>query len=229
MRDHAGDWTHHTWRAETETLPPMSSPRTLVALLACTLALAACGAATPTPAGECPPVAVSGPDGQPLDLTGSWSGNDGGLYYIKQIDSCVWWSGLSNFVDQGQYPGQEWIMTFRGTINAEGVLVGDFVDVKSSNPGTGTMTIEARVDQVEGQGSVVNLYRTASTGHEIGVTFWRRTMEPTPSPTPTAPDLPTGAPSEGPTPTPTAEPTAEPTDAASEVPTEAPSVAPSPS
>jgi hypothetical protein len=98
---------------------------------------------------------------------------------MKQIGSCLWWSGLSNFVDQGQYPGQEWIMTFRGTINSDGVINGDFVDVKSSNPGNGTMTIEAHIDQVNGQG-VVQLYRTAATGHEIGVTFWQRAA-PTPS------------------------------------------------
>jgi hypothetical protein len=159
----------------------MSRVRLLMPVLVVVLMLSACGSEA-TPAGACPPVQVSGPDGQPLDLSGTWSGNDGGLYYVKQIDSCVWWSGMSNFVEQGQYPGQEWIMTFRGTMNGDGVISGDFVDVKSSNPGSGMMTIEARIDQVEGQG-VVNLYRTAATGHAIGVTFWRRAAE-TPSPTP---------------------------------------------
>ena len=184
----------------------MKSVSAIVAVVLLSAVVSACSAEA-VPPGSCPAVAVSGPDGQPLDLSGTWSGNDGGLYYIKQIDSCVWWSGLSNFVDQGQYPGQEWIMTFRGTINSEGVISGDFVDVKSTNPGSGTMTIEPRIDQVEGVGSVVNLYRTAATGHEIGVTFWRRTTEPAASPTPgespapvetgTAPpiDLPTAAPS----------------------------------
>ena len=76
-------------------------------------------------------------------------------------------------------------MTFRGTMDAEGRINGDFVDVKSSNPGSGTMTIEARIDQVDGQG-VVQLYRTGSTGHAIGVTFWQRTTQSTPTePTPT--------------------------------------------
>jgi hypothetical protein len=172
--------------------------RLRLALVLATIAamLAACGGNGPAASGDtgCPPVQVSGPDGQPLDLSGPWSGNDGGLYYIKQIGSCVWWSGLSNFVDQGQYPGQEWIMTFKGTMNSDGQITGDFVDVKSTNPGSGTITIEARIDQVNGTG-VVQLYRTAATGHEIGVTFWQRVAEPAPTEVPVVTTIPSPAPS----------------------------------
>jgi len=170
----------------------MNRYRLALTATAAVLLLAACSGGSPQPSGEqaCPPVQVSGPDGLPLDLSGVWSGNDTGVYYIKQIGSCVWWSGLSSFTDQGQYPGQEWIMTFRGMMDADGKINGDFVDVKSSNPGSGTMTIEARIDQVNGQ-AVVQLYRTGSTGHAIGVTFWQRTTEPTPTePTPT--EVPAG-------------------------------------
>jgi hypothetical protein len=192
----------------------------IAALPLIALMLVACGGETPQPSGAaaCPPVAVSGPDGQPLDLSGTWSGNDGGLYYIKQVDSCVWWSGVSNFVEQGQFPGQEWIMVFRGSMNDGGVINGDFVDVKSTNPGTGTMTIEARIEQVEGVGPVVNLHRTAATGHEIGVTFWTRVEEPVPTETPTdAPPAETGAPetSAPETAAPTDAPTAAPVESAS--------------
>ena len=155
---------------------------------------AACGAGTPQASGDagCPPVQRSGPDGLPVDLSGTWSGNDGGLYYIKQIGTCVWWSGVSNF--EGQYPGQEWIMTFRGTMNEDGVIAGDFVDVKSTNPGSGTITLEARIDQVNGAG-VIQLYRTASTGHQIGVTFWQPVAEPAPTEVPAVTTVPTTAPS----------------------------------
>jgi hypothetical protein len=79
-------------------------------------------------------------------------------------------------------------------MNDDGVINGDFVDVKSSNPGSGTMTIEARIDDVNGQG-VIQLYRTASTGHEIGVTFWQPAPEPTPTEVPAATNPPTTAPS----------------------------------
>ena len=169
--------------------------RLVVALAVTALgaSLAACGAG-PQASGDagCPPVQRSGPDGQPVDISGTWSGNDGGVYYIKQIGTCVWWSGLSNF--DGQYPGQEWVMTYRGTMNEDGVISGDFVDVKSTNPGSGTITIEARIDQVNGQG-VIQLYRTASTGHAIGVTFWQPMADPTPSQVPAVTTVPTTAPS----------------------------------
>lgn len=172
----------------------MNRLRLALVLAAFAATLSACSGGGPAPSGDasCPPVQVSGPDGQPLDLSGAWSGNDTGLYYIKQIGTCVWWSGLSNF--DGQYPGQEWIMTFRGTIDAAGTINGDFVDVKSSNPGSGTMTIEARIDQVNGQG-VVQLYRTAATGHAIGVTFWQPTVEAPPTEVPDVTAAPTTAPS----------------------------------
>jgi hypothetical protein len=174
----------------------MTRLRTALALTTIALTLVACGGNGPAASGDtgCPPVQVSGPDGQPLDLSGAWTGNDDGLYYIKQIGTCVWWSGLSNFVDQGQYPGQEWIMTFRGTIDADGRINGDFVDVKSSNPGSGTLTVEARIDQVNGT-SVVQLYRTAATGHPVGVTFWQRAAEPEPTAVPVVTNNPSAGPS----------------------------------
>ena len=87
------------------------------------------------------------PDWRQIDLSGTWSGNDGGRYFRKQIDSCVWWSGLSDF--EGQGLGDEWIMTFRGTLNAEGVILGDFVDVKGTNPGASIAAIEGVADKVE--------------------------------------------------------------------------------
>lgn len=173
----------------------MTRLRLVLALTTIAVLIAACGGNGPAASGDtgCPAVQVSDPaTGQPLDLSGAWSGNDGGLYYVKQIGTCVWWSGLSNF--DGQYPGQEWIMTFKGTMNSDGQIDGDFVDVKSTNPGSGTMTIEARPDQVNGA-AVVQLYRTAATGHAIGVTFWQRSTEPNPTEVPVVTTIPSPAPS----------------------------------
>jgi hypothetical protein len=159
----------------------------IVALLA--VSVAGCSGEavqSATPSGSsvstagCTPVELRGPDGRQIDLSGTWSGNDGGRYYIKQIDSCVWWSALSNFPSQSL--GDEWIMAFRGTLGADGRIVGDFVDVKGTNPGSGTMTIRVQAEERSGQ-VVVELYREQVTGHQIGVTFWERTT-PDPLPTP---------------------------------------------
>jgi hypothetical protein len=135
----------------------------------------------------CAPINLLAPDGSRYDLSGTWSGNDGGLYYLKQIDNCVWWSGMSNFA--GHYPGEDWIMTFKGHVTDVGVITGQFVDVKSTNPGSGTMTIEIRPEDVGGQ-QVLSLHRTELTGHAIGVSFWQRVVEsPSPRPVQTPPQF----------------------------------------
>jgi hypothetical protein len=160
--------------------------RRLTAALACLslgVVLVACEAGPAESPGApvgCIPVAVEGPDGRPLDLSGAWDANDDGVYYIKQIDSCVWWSGLSEF--EGQVPGHEWVMTFYGQLSEDGRIRGEFVDVKGTNPGAGTMTI--RVENIERDGVArTELYREEATGHTIGVTFWqRRVAEPEPEP-----------------------------------------------
>jgi hypothetical protein len=37
------------------------------------------------------------------DLTGAWSGNDNGVYYIRQVGDCVWWFGTSlSEIEPGQ-------------------------------------------------------------------------------------------------------------------------------
>jgi hypothetical protein len=184
------------------------SLRGLAVLLAASLVVLACdGPAAPTPVagGDCAPIELLGPDGRAIDISGAWSANDGGVYYIKQIDSCVWWSGLSDF--EGQEAGDEWVMAFRGTLDSSGILHGVFVDVKGTNPGTGTMTIRVQTQDVDGV-LVTELHREASTGHTIGVTFWQRRAspsapdtEPTELPTPAETALPDDSPPGSPEPT----------------------------
>jgi hypothetical protein len=80
-----------------------SSRATALLVSTLTLALAGCGveATSPSPT---PSVRVGTSDidlsaiacasNDPTgsgDLTGAWSGNDGGVYYIRQVGDCVWW------------------------------------------------------------------------------------------------------------------------------------------
>ena len=201
----------------SKNVPAMYRPGAIVALALAASVFAACGG--PTASGQptfgagtaCAPVELLGPDSRQIDLSGAWSGNDGGRYFVKQIDSCVWWSGLSAF--EGQALGEEWIMTFRGSLDADGLITGDFVDVKGTNPGAGTMTIRVASEMRSGQ-LVVELHREAATGHQVGVTFWQRfagaeqspppspgstspdsTLPPSPIPSGSAPESPSGEPS----------------------------------
>src|ERR1700747_2168025 len=69
------------------------------------------------------------------DLTGMWSSNDGGIYYIRQIGTTVWGAGfysdpfspiptLANAFHRGLTPTQ----VFRGTI-AGSLITGDWVEI----------------------------------------------------------------------------------------------------
>jgi hypothetical protein len=82
-------------------LPSRRAAALLVSTL--TLALAGCGlfATPPSPSTSAPDstneidlsaiaCATDDPDGSG-ELTGAWSGTDGGVYYIRQVGDCAWW------------------------------------------------------------------------------------------------------------------------------------------
>ena len=65
------------------------------------------------------------------DLTGVWSASDGGIYYIRQVNSAVWWfgdggSGFSN-VAHGHFEGDHirltWVDVPKGGTRSQGELV----------------------------------------------------------------------------------------------------------
>jgi hypothetical protein len=43
----------------------------------------------------CDPIDLRMPSGELVDLTGTWLGNDGGLYEVRQFGECLWWSGVN--------------------------------------------------------------------------------------------------------------------------------------
>ena len=82
----------------------MPSRRAIALLVSTlTLALAGCGVEATSP--SLTPSARAGTSNIDLsaiacasndptgsgDLTGAWSGDDGGVYYIRQVGDCVWW------------------------------------------------------------------------------------------------------------------------------------------
>ncbi|PDY55775.1 hypothetical protein COM87_28080 [Bacillus thuringiensis] len=46
-----------------------------------------------------------------VDLTGTWQGNDGSLYYIRQDGRKIWWVAMS---DNGS--GHTWTNVFKGDV-----------------------------------------------------------------------------------------------------------------
>jgi hypothetical protein len=125
--------------AMTPTVPRIS------ALLGAILVLAACGvtaspstsvqaSATTAPASQAPELlaVVCEPAPTPFkptgfDLTGAWAGDDGGIYYLRQLESVVWWNGMAGRDGSPLNVGRDWNNVARGVIN------GLQIDVEGSD------------------------------------------------------------------------------------------------
>lgn len=70
------------------------------------------------------------------DLTGVWSCDDGGIYYIRQLGNIVWWDGEKDEANSG------WANVARGTISGDTVTL-DYADVPEGNSdGYGTLVLD---------------------------------------------------------------------------------------
>lgn len=113
----------------------MNSITRITALLGATLALAACGT-TATPSTTLQASATTEPASQPsdvpavvcaiapkpfdpsdIDLTGAWAGANGGILYLRQLGSVVWWNGMSEREGSPLHLGREWNNVGRGVID----------------------------------------------------------------------------------------------------------------
>ncbi len=113
------------------------------AVLILTGALAACASPSGTPAqspvqsgpaatsgempvsgiADCQPLDLLLPSGEPLDLTGSWEGNDLGPYQMRQFGDCLWWIGQS----------ATYSMLFFGRVNSDFTVAGPWSTVAASD------------------------------------------------------------------------------------------------
>ncbi len=119
--------------------------------LVCTtlIAVAACGngaAATHSAATTAPPAATTAPpaaaaalyrcesrvlawDGSSaIDLTGTWNGDDDGVYYLRQLGDQVWWLGMSGLGGPLVDRGNDWTNVYHGTLKGD-TVTGTYADV----------------------------------------------------------------------------------------------------
>lgn len=135
------------------------------ALLGSILALAACGitaspstslqasaTSEPSPAPEllaviCRPAPMPF-DPTDFDLTGAWAGDDGGIYYLRQLGSVVWWNGMSGRDRSPLDLGRDWNNVARGVIN------GLRIDAEGSDvPRAGAVNSGTLVLNIQDDGS----------------------------------------------------------------------------
>jgi len=109
-------------------------------------------------------VACSPVHAQDINLTGKWSCNDDGTYYIRQIGTKVWWMGKSK---EG---GKEWSNVFHGEIKGR-QIVGEWVDVpRGEAMGSGTLHLEMHLRN----GNVIEIRKTKEIGDGFGGGEWKR-------------------------------------------------------
>ncbi len=108
------------------------------------------------------------------DLTGTYSGDDGGLYYMQQSGRTLWWAGLSidpkKAMETQWHRGLDFTHVFSGTIFCDGHIEGRWADVpRGAALSSGTLNLV--IDSPPG--GLAHMRQTASTG---GMTAksWRK-------------------------------------------------------
>jgi hypothetical protein len=102
-----------------------------LALAACTTASPSFSSSAPVPTESgaspaCEPIGLLSPQGEPLDLTGTW---DGGvfLHHVRQVGDCVSWIGYGLW--PGTEPGELATLTFFGRIAADFSIEGTWTTI----------------------------------------------------------------------------------------------------
>jgi hypothetical protein len=93
-------------------------------------------------------------------LTGVWSSDDAGTYYVRQVDNTVWWLGLS--VDEGR----TFANVFRGQLQ-NGQVAGQWADIPlGQTASAGTLAVTG------GAGALTTAWqRTSATGGFSGASW----------------------------------------------------------
>ena len=115
-------------------------------------------------------VDLSGP------LTGTWRGDDAGVYYLRQEGDCLWWFGTS-FADLDEFGGKPpwgWANVAVGRIVDDTIYL-EWSDVLGDFPGRGTLTLEVSSD-----GDHIDKIDELRPGF-FGGSSWER-VRPQPSP-----------------------------------------------
>jgi hypothetical protein len=96
-----------------------------------------------------------------FNITGTWKGNDGAAYYVRQVGSNIFWLGLS-----GNDDGRSFSNVFKGTIQGN-TIVGFWADVpRGKAVGYGTLTLQISSNS--------QFYKLAMTGTAFRATFWQK-------------------------------------------------------
>ena len=116
----------------------------------------------------CTPIQVKF-DPKATGLTGTWAGDDGGVYYVRQMGNVIWWNGMSSRADPPEMLGRDWNNVGRGEIKADLTIVSDWVDVpRGGVEGYGTVNFKIGPDAAGN----LQITKTSETGTGRGDSVW---------------------------------------------------------
>ena len=136
----------------------------LIIAVACTTSPAASDVQSASPASAvdgCSDIDLRDPDGDPLDLNGTWLGIDYGRYVVAQHGSCVSWVGESLEVQpspaeaavDSDFPVQSWESVFDGELDMDFTINGSWSEVIPSDHTQdkhGDLTVSIEFVEVDG-------------------------------------------------------------------------------
>jgi hypothetical protein len=115
-------------------------------------------------------------NGRVVNLNGTWSGNDGGTYWLHQVGNCLWWSGSSGQPDTPNM-GRDFSNVFLGRIGKDAStgavqVVGYWADVpRGGTNNFGTLVLGGL--RLDNSGVYVSFSKVKSVGG-FSATSWRR-------------------------------------------------------
>jgi hypothetical protein len=108
-------------------------------------------------------------DPKAIDLTGTWAGDDGGVYFVRQRGNVVFWNGMSDRDGPPDGLGREWNNVGHGVIDKDLTLKADWMDVpRGGIAGYGTVNFKIGSDA----GGDIQLVKTSETGTGRGDSLW---------------------------------------------------------
>jgi len=105
-----------------------------VAVAACSAAATPSANPTANPTAQavamftCPSRTLAWDGTSAIDLTGTWAGDDQGVYYLRQLGDQVWWLGMSGLGQPLVARGTDWTNVYVGTLSGD-TVTGTYADV----------------------------------------------------------------------------------------------------
>ena len=125
----------------------------------------------PATGGGCAPSPAKFDPAAKIDLTGAWAGDDGGIYYVRQLGNVIWWNGMSQRDEPPGALGRDWNNVGRGEIKDDLTIVSEWADVpRGMVDGQGTVIFKIGAD---GAGNI-QITKASETGTGRGDTKWSR-------------------------------------------------------